>query len=948
MESKAHADSSPSLRRDAILEAVAFAAERLLAASDWMQAAPQVLERLGLAAGVSRSYITQNGRDEDGDLTVTWVAEWAEPGLYRVSKDPSYRTAKWEVSGFGRWAKLLAAGEVVQGNAADLPESERLPVQSHGARSLISLPVFVGEDWWGSIGFDDGHRERDWGGSELEALRASAIVLGAAIGRQRTEGQTREAESRYREFVAQIPAVTYTDVPTPSGYVLDFLSPQIEDVVGYPPERFFADQTFWWSIVHEDDRDRITEAAQAEGTFDEEYRMIAADGRIVWVHDSSTRVTRPDGSLAYWQGFLIDVTERHEAEERYRVLVEEMPIVSYIERVKPGTSIADGVAYMSPRVTDVLGYAPERWTESFDFYLQVIHPDDRDQAEAGAARAGEMAEPLSIEYRVKHSDGRWIWIHEEAVLIREDRGKPSYWQGFMQDITARRQALDDLAAAEERYRLVVERMPALTYTEDLPDGDQYDGSVTAAFVSPQVSSILGYTPEEWSVPGSWIGIIHPDDYARVMAESDRVVRERGDSYAQDYRMIAKDGSVVWFRDESVLVKDEEGRPISWQGVMFDITERKESEDRIRAIVEQSPAVIYMQESDPSTGESNTTYVSPTVANQVGYAPEEFTADPGFWKTIIHPDDADRVHAEDLATNRAGEGFVMEYRMIARDGRTVWIRDEAKLISPEGRPPYWLGTMLDITNLKTAEEKLERSLEIEREAAQRLRALDEMKNTFLQAVSHDLRTPLAAILGLAVTLERGDLELEPADTHDMAGRIAENARKLDRLVTNLLDMDRLSRGIITPQLHPTDVGALVRRLLAESDMVRSARIHTDIQPVVIAIDGAKVERIVENLLANTDRHTPQDAQIWVSVHPEGDGVLIGVADDGPGVPEELREAIFEPFLQGPDAPQHSPGVGVGLTLVKRFAELHGGRAWVQQREGGGASFLVFLPDGGVSP
>jgi two-component system sensor histidine kinase KdpD len=254
-------------------------------------------------------------------------------------------------------------------------------------------------------------------------------------------------------------------------------------------------------------------------------------------------------------------------------------------------------------------------------------------------------------------------------------------------------------------------------------------------------------------------------------------------------------------------------------------------------------------------------------------------------------------------------------------------------------------MVDISERKDAEEQLARALEVEREASRRLRALDEMKNTFLQAVSHDLRTPLAAILGLAVTLERADVELDPDDSRDLARRIADNARKLERLVTNLLDMDRLARGIVTPKLHPADVGALVRRLLAESELIGGARLHTDIQPVTIHVDPAKVERIVENLLANTARHTPSNAQIWVSVRPQEGGALILVEDDGPGVPAELRETIFEPFQQGPEAPQHSPGVGVGLTLVKRFAELHEGRAWVEERQGGGASFRVLLPDGG---
>jgi signal transduction histidine kinase len=101
--------------------------------------------------------------------------------------------------------------------------------------------------------------------------------------------------------------------------------------------------------------------------------------------------------------------------------------------------------------------------------------------------------------------------------------------------------------------------------------------------------------------------------------------------------------------------------------------------------------------------------------------------------------------------------------------------------------------------------------------------------------------------------------------------------------------------------------------------------------------------VENLLANADRHTTPDTPVWIRTSRHDQGVLITVEDAGAGIPPQLRAALFEPFRQGPEHPRHAPGVGIGLTLVARFAELHGGRAWVEGRPGGGSSFRVLLPD-----
>jgi len=252
---------------------------------------------------------------------------------------------------------------------------------------------------------------------------------------------------------------------------------------------------------------------------------------------------------------------------------------------------------------------------------------------------------------------------------------------------------------------------------------------------------------------------------------------------------------------------------------------------------------------------------------------------------------------------------------------------------------------DITSLALGNAGRFRELQ---EAAERLQALDEMKNMFLDAVSHELRTPLSAVLGIALTLRREDVHLAPDDAKDLIERLATNARKLERLLSDLLDLDRLARGIVEPNRRPTDVAQLVGRIARDAEGLQDRPVTLELEPVTVAIDPAKVERIVENLLANTARHTSPGTEIWVRVAPHDGGVLIVVEDNGEGVPQPLREAVFEPFHQGPQRSPHSPGVGIGLSLVARFAELHGGRAWVEERPGGGASFRVFLPSSGPVP
>jgi PAS domain S-box-containing protein len=298
------------------------------------------------------------------------------------------------------------------------------------------------------------------------------------------------------------------------------------------------------------------------------------------------------------------------------------------------------------------------------------------------------------------------------------------------------------------------------------------------------------------------------------------------------------------------------------------------------------------------------------------------------------------------------------REVTRDGR---IYDLAISALPERQrqPGGHLVVARDVTDRRQVEEKLcaalnaelvatnrlAVALDRERAAAEHLRTLDELKSGFLQAVSHDLRTPLASVLGISLTLQRGRAQLSQADTDDLLGRLAANARRLDRILTGLLDLDKLDRGIVELRREPVDLASLVAAVVSEAkDELDAHPVSLDLLPIQVLADAAKVERVVENLLANAARHTDPGTPIWVRVAPLDRGALLCVDDAGPGIPPEQRESIFRPFQRGVGA-TYASGSGVGLALVAQIASLHDGQAWVEDRAGGGSSFRVLLPAGG---
>jgi signal transduction histidine kinase len=252
----------------------------------------------------------------------------------------------------------------------------------------------------------------------------------------------------------------------------------------------------------------------------------------------------------------------------------------------------------------------------------------------------------------------------------------------------------------------------------------------------------------------------------------------------------------------------------------------------------------------------------------------------------------------------------------------------------------VGLARDIADRVATQRALEDALERQQRAADELRRVDGLKEAFLTALSHEVRTPLTVISGVAQLLLQQD-RLEPEQSHNLLQRLAANAQRLETLLVDLLDLNHILTGQKTQlRLESIDLGELVRRCVDQADL--GDRPLTVTAPDVrIDADRTKVERAVTALLINIVKHTPPSTTVTVTVQ-DGDPVQVVIADNGPGIPEELGEEVFEPFRHGPTTAAHSPGTGTGLTLARTLAEAHHGTVILADTPGSGATFIMELP------
>jgi PAS domain S-box-containing protein len=495
------------------------------------------------------------------------------------------------VVGEGIIGGLAARGEAEVVNAVyQDPRARTIPgTEQESAEWLMVAPLLARDRVIGMTAVWRFGSSRPFTGADLNFLAGLSQQAAAAIENARLFEAQHEAEERYRQLVEELPMAVYMDEPISAATSI-YISPQIEDMVGYRPEVWLEDPHLFPKLLHPDDRTRVLEDMErvfAEGGqgWSDEYRLVARDGGVVWIHDEAMVVRDERGEARYVQGFLVDVTERKRLEEALRAREAELArekhhyesLVSLSPTAIVTLDLEERVTSWNPAAERLFGYAETDAVGRAIDELVLGTAEQKAEGESVTRRALEEGVARLTTQRTRR-DGTRVDVEVLMVPLIVDGRRTGYLLVY-HDVTAAKQA-------ETRFRRLAEELPLVTYI-DAPEGFAGQGSAPTAsvgghnvYMSPQCETTLGYPPADWAASKLWEQILHPDDRERVLAAQRRFY-ETGEPFRMEYRMIHRDGSVVWVHDQPVVVRDESGIPLYVQGFWVDITERKRVEEELR-------------------------------------------------------------------------------------------------------------------------------------------------------------------------------------------------------------------------------------------------------------------------------------------------------------------------------------------------------------------------------
>lgn len=519
----------------------------------------------------------------------------------------------------------------------------------------------------------------------------------------------------------------------------------------------------------------------------------------------------------------------------------------------------------------------------------------------------------------------------------------------------------ELRLAEIRYRVLIEQIPAVTFIASLA------GSTNEIYVSPQIESLLGFTQEEWVTnPILWYTQTHPDDRAWISRDFATAIMT-GQPFRGVVRIFTRDGTMRWVQTEARFVRDERGQPIFLQGAGFDVTEQFRAQEareqlareqaaraqadhehqRLLQVFSTLPAAVAVLDGPDHVIE----FLNP-VASELAGSGASPIGKP--WIEAFPEFGAETISALDSVARTAEPCFLREHqvRSAGRDEHRYFDVIFQPLPQVEGRGRQRLVYAVDVSAQVLARREIEQALALRDEALAQMQETLAMREGFLAAAAHDLKTPVAAIKGRAQLLSRqiarGDMP-NPTRLVESVAAIESGATRMTAMIGELLDLARLHSGQeIQIDRRRADLVSIVQQVV-EEQQGRAHRHRIRVESVEAQLMGSwdpeRLMRVLSNLLDNAVKYSPAGGDILIRVAYADSArsqAAIQVQDFGVGIRQADLPHIFERFYRGANVAGRIAGTGIGLEGSYHIIQAHGGDIEATSREGSGSTFTIRLP------
>jgi PAS domain S-box-containing protein len=682
--------------RDAILDAVSYAAQKYLGATSWEEEIDGILERLGLATEVCRVNIFENYKEEEGELLTSLRYEWAEAGKTSQINNSKFQKLSFRSSGLGRWMKVMEGGEIIEGQVKDFPESERKAILVQETKAIMVVPIFVRGDWWGFIGFNDCRTERLWSSVEMDALKTAASTLGAAIQREISEeeliGQKVLIEEIFQNVQEGIGIVDENEniIFCNPAYASIFDEKQ-ENVVG-KNLRDFLDAAAMDGII-----DQI-EARKTGKTSVYDLKIMTIKGNQKYIRVTASPRLDEDGLYAGAFGSIRDITDKKiardelkKSEEKYRDLVDNSVIGIF------QSNLSGEILFVNDSLVKMMEYeSPEEMLKGGAIKLYK----DREDRERLIRRLKKEKKIDNIVIEVVTKKGNEKFFNLNVVLNKD------ILSGTAIDVTGRVVAEQELVRTKSYLQHVFSSSPSVIYSCSINSRSKETG-YAPAFISDNLKQMFGYDPEECLGDEKWwIQHIHPEDATQAV-ENMKILFTEG-HLVHEYRVRHRKGDYRWVSDELVLVKDTSGKPIEFVGSWSDITDRKSAEDKLRESEHRFRAIFdYATDGICVIDLENLAVhmVNDRFCNMMGYEQEEIK---DLKVPDLHPESEISWVIEEFGKFAKGDVTESSDIPMERKDKSVFYADITRSIMTIYGKLYVVGFFRDTTERKETEDALRNS------------------------------------------------------------------------------------------------------------------------------------------------------------------------------------------------------------------------------------------------